>query len=171
MLANHITNSHFLRFLPSTCTAARQLLSTSINTSSGSGSLPKEVTIYEVGARDGLQNEKGVIDTSVKVELINRLSDAGLKQIEATSFVSPKWVPQLADAADVMANINRKPGVSYSVLTPNMKVRPHDLQAPVLLVFPLFSTPGSKAVLINLLVLIQSCQVDTYIICSDGPTG
>ena len=77
----------------------------------------------EVGPRDGLQNEKQLIPSSVKVELIDKLSIAGLKQIESTSFVSPKWVPQLADAALVMSSINRHPGVAYSVLTPNMKVR------------------------------------------------
>lgn len=83
--------------------------------------LPKEVTIYEVGPRDGLQNEKAVIPSSVKVELINRLSNTGLRVIEATSFVSPKWVPQLADAAEVLAKISYNPGVEYTVLTPNLK--------------------------------------------------
>ena len=77
----------------------------------------------EVGPRDGLQNEKELVPTDVKVELINRLSDSGLQSIEATSFVSPKWVPQLADAADVMQRIRQRPGVSYPVLVPNMKVR------------------------------------------------
>ncbi len=83
--------------------------------------LPKFVKIVDVGPRDGLQNEKTNVPTDVKVELINRLSDAGLSVVEATSFVSPKWVPQMADAADVMARITRKPGVSYPVLTPNLK--------------------------------------------------
>ncbi len=86
-------------------------------------SLPKSVTIYEVGPRDGLQNEKAQIDTKVKVQLINMLAASGLRKIEATSFVSPKWVPQLSDAADVLARITRSPGVSYPVLTPNLKVR------------------------------------------------
>ena len=83
--------------------------------------LPKAVKIVEVGPRDGLQNEKAVVATDTKVELITRLADAGLKAIEATSFVSPKWVPQMADAAFVMARIERRPGVAYPVLTPNMK--------------------------------------------------
>ncbi|KAG1676369.1 hypothetical protein FOA52_001164 [Chlamydomonas sp. UWO 241] len=83
--------------------------------------LPKAVTLYEVGPRDGLQNEATQIPTDVKVALINALSDAGFKAIEATSFVSPKWVPQLADAADVMARMRWQPGVAYPVLTPNIK--------------------------------------------------
>jgi len=83
--------------------------------------LPSSVRIVEVGPRDGLQNEKAIVPTDVKVGLIDRLSDAGLSAIEATSFVSPKWVPQMADNAAVMAAIRRKPGVRYPVLTPNMK--------------------------------------------------
>jgi hydroxymethylglutaryl-CoA lyase len=79
------------------------------------------VTLVEVGPRDGLQNEKAPIDTATKVELIHRLQAAGLRHIEATSFVSPKWVPQMADAAEVMAAIQRRPDVSYSVLAPNAK--------------------------------------------------
>jgi len=83
--------------------------------------LPQAVRIVDVGPRDGLQNEKTPVPTDVKVALIERLADAGLKAIEATSFVSPKWLPQMADAAQVMARIKRRPGVSYSVLTPNLK--------------------------------------------------
>jgi hydroxymethylglutaryl-CoA lyase len=79
------------------------------------------VTVYEVGPRDGLQNEKRMIPAADKVRLIDLLSDAGFRKIEATSFVSPKWVPQMADAAEVMAAIRRKPGVTYAALTPNMK--------------------------------------------------
>lgn len=82
---------------------------------------PAKVKIVEVGPRDGLQNEKAVIDSADKIELINRLSDTGLSVVEATSFVSPKWVPQMADNAQVMAGITRKPGVTYPVLTPNLK--------------------------------------------------
>ena len=77
--------------------------------------------LVEVGPRDGLQNEKATVPTDVKVALIDRLTDAGFPAIEATSFVSPKWVPQMADAADVMARIRRKAGVRYPVLTPNLK--------------------------------------------------
>jgi hydroxymethylglutaryl-CoA lyase len=84
-------------------------------------SMPRAVRLCEVGPRDGLQNEKALVPTDVKVALIDRLSDAGFPAIEATSFVSPKWVPQMADAADVMARIRRKQGVRYPVLTPNMK--------------------------------------------------
>ena len=83
--------------------------------------LPKHVKIVEVGPRDGLQNEKQTIPTAIKVELIDRLSDAGLPAVEATAFVSPKWVPQMADNAEVMARIHRRPGVAYPVLVPNMQ--------------------------------------------------
>jgi len=83
--------------------------------------LPSKVRIYEVGPRDGLQNEKLLVPTEVKVELIEELADAGLTKIEATSFVSPKWVPQMADSMDVMTSLDRKIGVDYPVLTPNMK--------------------------------------------------
>ena len=82
---------------------------------------PQFVTIVEVGPRDGLQNEAQPVSTAQKVELIHRLQAAGCREIETTSFVSPKWVPQMADNAAVMAGIQRQPGVRYSVLTPNMK--------------------------------------------------
>jgi hydroxymethylglutaryl-CoA lyase len=83
--------------------------------------LPSKVRIVDVGPRDGLQNETKSVSTATKVELIRRLGDAGLKTIEATAFVSPKWVPQMADAAKVMAKIERREGVGYPVLVPNMK--------------------------------------------------
>ena len=79
------------------------------------------VRIVEVGPRDGLQNEPGEVPTSVKLELIERLADAGLAAVEATAFVSPKWIPQMADHTEVLERIRRKPGVSYPVLTPNLK--------------------------------------------------
>jgi hydroxymethylglutaryl-CoA lyase len=82
---------------------------------------PARVKIVDVAPRDGLQNEKGSVPTEVKVELVNRLTDAGLQSVEAGSFVSPKWVPQMADSAEVMARIRRKPGVAYPVLVPNLK--------------------------------------------------
>lgn len=82
-------------------------------------SMAARVRIVEVGPRDGLQNEKTVIATADKIALIDRLSATGLQTIEATSFVSPKWVPQLADAAEVFSGIYRRPGVSYPVLVPN----------------------------------------------------
>lgn len=84
-------------------------------------SLPKKVKIVEVGPRDGLQNEKGDVPADVKIELVNRLTEAGFPNIEAASFVSPKWVPQMATSKEVMAGITRKPGVIYSALTPNMQ--------------------------------------------------
>lgn len=87
--------------------------------------LPSQVRIVEVGPRDGLQNEPMVngqpVATKVKIELIERLADAGLPAVEATAFVSPKWVPQMADQTEVLEGIRRKPGVSYPVLTPNLK--------------------------------------------------
>ncbi len=83
--------------------------------------LPASVRIVEVGPRDGLQNEKAPIPTAAKIELIDRLSATGLRSIEATSFVSPKWVPQLADAAEVFTGIHRRAGVSYPVLVPNLQ--------------------------------------------------
>jgi len=83
--------------------------------------LPYKVKIVEVGPRDGLQNEKETISADVKIELVDRLTDAGFSNIEAASFVSPKWVPQMATSTEVMARIKRKPGVIYSALTPNMK--------------------------------------------------
>jgi hydroxymethylglutaryl-CoA lyase len=79
------------------------------------------VKIVEVGPRDGLQNEPGEVSTEVKLELIERLAAAGLTSVEATAFVSPKWVPQMADHTEVLERIRRKPGVSYPVLTPNLK--------------------------------------------------
>src|SRR5512147_2934060 len=83
--------------------------------------LPQRVRIVEVGPRDGLQNEKREVATAVKLELIERLADAGLPAVEATAFVSPKWVPQMADHTEVLERIRRKPGVAYPVLTPNLK--------------------------------------------------
>ncbi len=83
--------------------------------------LPARVRLVEVGPRDGLQNENQPVATTTKVELIRRLGSAGLRSIEATAFVSPTWVPQMADSAAVMAAIERRPGVSYPVLTPNLK--------------------------------------------------
>jgi len=79
------------------------------------------VRIVEVGPRDGLQNEPGEVPTEVKLELIERLAAAGLPAVEATAFVSPKWIPQMADHAEVLQRIRRKPGVAYPVLTPNLK--------------------------------------------------
>ena len=94
--------------------------------------LPSKVRIVEVGPRDGLQNEKGpIIDTAIKVELINRLADAGLSYIEAASFVSPKWVPQMGDAAEVIAGLRPRENVTYAALAPNMKGLEAALEAGV----------------------------------------
>ncbi|ATF86210.1 MULTISPECIES: hydroxymethylglutaryl-CoA lyase [Burkholderia] len=82
---------------------------------------PAAVKIVEVGPRDGLQNEKSFVPTETKIALVDRLSKAGFRNVEAASFVSPKWVPQMADGAELMAGIARRPGTIYSVLTPNLK--------------------------------------------------
>lgn len=92
--------------------------------------MPTKVKLVDVGPRDGLQNEKGQVPAEVKIELVHRLQDAGLKEIEVTSFVSPKWVPQMADNAQVMAGIERRPDVRYSVLVPNLKGLEAALSAP-----------------------------------------
>jgi hydroxymethylglutaryl-CoA lyase len=83
--------------------------------------LPKRVRMVEVGPRDGLQNEATTVPAAIKIALIERLADAGLKTVEAGSFVSPKWIPQMADTAEVLAGLHRAPGVSYPVLVPNTK--------------------------------------------------
>ncbi len=83
--------------------------------------LPRFVRMVEVGPRDGLQNEKTIVPTAIKIALVERLADAGLGVIEAGSFVSPKWVPQMGDSAEVFAGLSRKPGVRYAALTPNLK--------------------------------------------------
>ena len=93
--------------------------------------LPRRVTIWEVGARDGLQNEPAAVKATVKVEFLDRLAEAGLTVLEATSFVHPKWVPQLADAAEVLAALRRRPGVRYPVLVPNERGLDRALQAGV----------------------------------------
>ena len=91
--------------------------------------LPKKVKIVEVGPRDGLQNEKEQLSAAVKIELVNRLARAGFPNVEAASFVSPKWVPQMATSSEVMAGIERLPGTIYSALTPNMQGFEAALQA------------------------------------------
>lgn len=83
--------------------------------------VPKHVRMFEVGPRDGLQNEAVTVPAEIKIGLIDRLAAAGLPAVESGSFVSPKWIPQMADTADVLAGITRRPGISYPVLTPNMK--------------------------------------------------
>ncbi|TWW72318.1 hydroxymethylglutaryl-CoA lyase, mitochondrial [Takifugu rubripes] len=103
---------HYLAF------SSAKLQSTGVRASEA---LPGKVKIVEVGPRDGLQNEKTIVPLETKIHLIDMLSASGLPVIEATSFVSPKWVPQMADQVEVMKGISRKPGVSYPVLTPNLK--------------------------------------------------
>jgi len=92
--------------------------------------LPRKVKLVDVGPRDGLQNEKQTVPTDIKIGLVHRLQDAGIQHMEVTSFVSPKWVPQMGDNAQVMAGIQRKAGVRYAVLAPNMKGMEAALAAP-----------------------------------------
>lgn len=108
---------------------------------------PQQVRIVEVGPRDGLQNEKAIIPTPVKIELIDRLGATGLRSIEATSFVSPKWIPQLADAAEVFSGITRRAGVNYPVLVPNLQgyERARAVGAEEVAVFAAASEAFSKA--------------------------
>ena len=108
---------------------------------------PQQVRIVEVGPRDGLQNEKVIIPTPVKIELIDRLGETGLRSIEATSFVSPKWIPQLADAAEVFSGISRRAGVNYPVLVPNLQgyERARAVGAEEVAVFAAASEAFSKA--------------------------
>lgn len=93
--------------------------------------LPERVTIWEVGPRDGLQNEKSIVPVEVKLEFLDKLADAGLTTLEATSFVSPKWVPQLADAEQLLAGLDRREGVRYPVLVPNERGLDRALEAGV----------------------------------------
>jgi hydroxymethylglutaryl-CoA lyase len=108
--------------------------------------LPATARLWEAGARDGLQNETVEVSTAIKVELIERLADCGLKQIEAASFVSPKWVPRMADSAAVMAQLRRQPGVVYQALTPNLQGVAAAVAAKVdhIAVFPAASESFSK---------------------------
>src|SRR3954470_2063483 len=94
-------------------------------------SYPSQVTVYEVGPRDGLQNEKGAVPAEAKIRYIDLLTESGLSAIEATSFVNPKAIPQLADSAEVMNAIHRKPGVRYPVLVPNEKGLARAIEAGV----------------------------------------
>lgn len=109
--------------------------------------MAEQVELFEVGPRDGLQNEKAMIPTSEKIALVDLLSRAGFRRIECASFVSPKWVPQMADSAEVLAGINRADGVSYAALTPNMKglERALDARASEVAIFGSASEGFSRA--------------------------
>ena len=108
--------------------------------------LPSRVRIVEVGPRDGLQNEAAFVPTADKIAFVNRLSEAGHATIEVSAFVSPKWVPQMADAADVFAGITRRPGVRYTALVPNLQglVRAREARVDEVAVFPAASETFSK---------------------------
>lgn len=109
---------------------------------------PKHVKIVEVSPRDGLQNETSIISTNIKIDFIDRLSETGLSAIEVTSFVSPKWIPQLADAKDVLAGIQKKPGLNYSVLVPNVKGLEHAMAAGAQEI-AVFTTPSEAFAMKN----------------------
>lgn len=111
--------SKFIRRLPTS--TSQRCHSGASSCSSHDSTKDIDVRIVEVGPRDGLQNEPNIVPTETKIELINRLAEVGLRTIEATSFVSPKWVPQMADHSEVLQGITRHPGVTYPVLTPNLK--------------------------------------------------
>lgn len=115
-------------------------------------SLPSRVTIYEVGPRDGLQNEQRMVPTVDKIAMINALVRTGLRHIEITSFVNPKWIPQLSDASDVARGIERVPGVHYSCLVPNRRGLESALQACAL---AFDSTPTSIDALALMVPLIR----------------
>lgn len=104
---------------------------------------PKRVKIVEVSPRDGLQNEPDIVPTDKKIDFINKLSDTGLPVIEVTSFVSPKWIPQLADGSEVLSKITKKKGVSYPVLVPNLKGLEHALTAGAQEI-AVFTTPSEQ---------------------------
>lgn len=116
--------------------------------------LPTTVKLVEVGPRDGLQNESKIIPTNIKIEFINRLTETGLSVIEATSFVSPKWIPQLADQTDVLQGINKKSGVSYPVLVPNVKGLENAINAGATEI-AVFTTPSEQFCKRNI-----NCTVD-----------
>lgn len=131
---------------------------------------PERVRIVEVGPRDGLQNEAAFMPTSEKIAFVNRLSDAGHTIIEVSAFVSPKWVPQMADAADVFAGITRRPGVRYTALVPNLKglARAREARVDEVAVFPAASETFSKR---NINHTVDEAMADAKRICHQARAG
>ena len=129
--------------------------------------MPATALLWEAGARDGLQNEAAEVSTATKVELIERLVACGLRQIEAASFVSPKWVPRMADSAAVMAQVQRRPGVVYQALTPNLKGVAAAMSAKMdhIAVFPAASESFSKR---NLNCSIAESLVGVSEVCAEA---
>jgi hydroxymethylglutaryl-CoA lyase len=129
--------------------------------------LPREVRIVEVGPRDGLQNESAFVPTPDKIAFVNRLSEAGHAMIEVSAFVSPKWVPQVADAADVFAGITRRPGVRYTALVPNLRglTRARDARVDEVAVFPAASETFSKG---NLNQTIDEALAQAKQVCDEA---
>lgn len=133
-------------------------------------SLPRQVQIVEVGPRDGLQNEPVPVPTSEKIAFVNRLADAGHSTIEVSAFVSPKSVPQMADAAEVFAGITRQPGVRYTALVPNLTglARARDAGADEVAVFPAASETFSKR---NINQTVDEAMATTKKICDEARAG
>ena len=129
--------------------------------------LPRQVTLVEVGPRDGLQNEAAFVPTPAKIALVNRLADAGHTRIEVSAFVSAKWVPQMADAAQVFAGITRRPGVRYTALVPNLHglSRAREARVDELAVFPAASETFSKR---NINQTIDEAIVNAKRICDEA---
>jgi hydroxymethylglutaryl-CoA lyase len=132
--------------------------------------LPARVRIVEVGPRDGLQNEPAFVPTPDKIAFVNRLSAAGHAMIEVSAFVSPKWVPQMADAADVFAGITRRPGVRYTALVPNLQglSRARDARADEVAVFPAASETFSKR---NINQTIEEALAQAKQVCDAAQAG
>jgi hydroxymethylglutaryl-CoA lyase len=128
---------------------------------------PSSVTIVEVGPRDGLQNEPVFVPTAEKIAFVNRLADAGHSTIEVSAFVSPKWVPQMADAADVFAGITRNPGVRYTALVPNLKglARARDAGVDQVTIFPAASETFSKR---NINATVDEALLAAQAICGEA---
>jgi hydroxymethylglutaryl-CoA lyase len=131
---------------------------------------PRQVRIVEVGPRDGLQNEPALVPTAAKVSFVNRLSEAGHRMIEVSAFVSPRWVPQMADAADVFAAITRTPGVRYTALVPNLQglARARDANVDEVAVFPAASETFSKR---NLNQTIDEALTQAKNVCDAAAAG
>jgi len=131
------------------------------------GSVPRDVTIVEVGPRDGLQNETAFVPTAEKIAFVNRLADAGLTTIEVSAFVSPRWVPQMADAAEVFAGITRRPGVRYTALVPNLQglARAREAQVDEISVFPAASETFSRR---NLNQSVRDAMTTVRGICTEA---
>jgi hydroxymethylglutaryl-CoA lyase len=130
----------------------------------------RRITIVEVGPRDGLQNEPGAVPTAEKVAFVDRLADAGLSVIEASAFVSPRWVPQMADAAEVFAGIRRRPGVRYTAIVPNLQglARAREARADEVAVFPAATETFCRR---NLNCSLEDAMTRAIEVCAEARTA